>query len=52
VQHLLRRAVQALDLGVVEPLRERDRREPRAVQDLVGVGIADAREQVRVAERA
>ena len=33
-------------------LRQRDRREPRAVQDLVGVGVADAAEEARIGERA
>ena len=33
-------------------LRQRHRRQPRAMQDLVGVGVADAAEQPRVGERA
>ena len=32
--------------------RQRHRRQPRAVQDLVGVGVADAAEQVRIGQRA
>ena len=36
----------------VELPRQRQRREPRAVQDLVGVGVADAAEEARVGERA
>ena len=35
-----------------EPRRQLDRREPRAVQDLVGVGVADSREDPRIGERA
>ena len=35
-----------------ELLRQRHRREPRAVQDLVGVGVADAAEEPRIGQRA
>ena len=44
--------VQARDRRRVELARERERREPRAVQDLVRVRVADAVEQARIGERA
>ena len=36
----------------VEPRRQRERRQPRAVQDLVRVRVADAAQDARVGERA
>ena len=43
---------EALDRRRVERARQRERREPGAVQDLVGVGVADAAEEARIGERA
>ena len=51
-QHGARRLVEPRDLLRGEPLRELHRGEARAVEDLVGVGIPDAREEVRIGERA
>ena len=48
----LRRRVQALDLVLEHRPRQLDRRQLRAVQDLVAVGVADAREQVGIGQRA
>ena len=44
--------VETRDLGLVELRRERDRRQACAVEDLVGVSVADAAEEPRVGERA
>ena len=43
---------EALDLGGLQLSGHGDRREPRALQDLVGIGIADAAEQLGVAQGA
>jgi len=48
----LHRFVQPGDLLVGHFLRQLCRRHPSAVQDLVGIGIPDAREQARVGQRA
>ncbi len=47
-----RRVVEARDRVVVERCREHDGRETRRVEDLVGVRVADPREERRVGERA
>ena len=47
-----RRVVQPRDLLVVEIAASAERRQPRRVQDLVRVGVADAAEQVRIGQRA
>ena len=44
--------MQPVDLLLRHPLRQLRRRHPRAVQDLVGVGVADAGEEARVRQRA
>src|SRR6185437_3326093 len=49
---LARGRVQALDLRIIEPARQHDRRQPRGMQNLIGVGVADPAEQSRVGERA
>ena len=46
------RLVQARDLFRRELVGHGERRQARAVQDLVGIGVADAAEQARVGERA
>src|SRR6266702_4763163 len=51
-QGLARRAPQSLDLVGAELRGNAQRREPRRVEDLVRIGVADAVEQVRVGERA
>ena len=48
----VRRREQARDRRLVERARQRERRQPRAVQDLVGVGVADAAEEARIGQRA
>nr|WP_293417094.1 hypothetical protein [Piscinibacter sp.] len=52
LHHGLRRREQARRGVGVERARQRDGRQPRAVQDLVGVRIADAAEQPRIRQRA
>ena len=44
--------VEALDLLLRQPRRELRRRQPRAVEDLVGVGVADPGEEARIGQRA
>ena len=44
--------VQTLDRAVVQLARQRERGQPRRVQDLVGVGVADAREEPRIGQAA
>src|SRR5207253_361155 len=51
-EHFAHGCVKALDVAGRDPLRMRDRRKPRAMQDLVRICIADAAEQARVGERA
>src|SRR6478672_612393 len=51
-QRRQRRVAQPLDLLLVELLRQRQRREPRVVKDLVRVGVADPAEQSRIGQRA
>jgi hypothetical protein len=46
-----RRVVQTKQLLVRQRARQLQRREPGRVQDLVGVGVADAAEEVRIGER-
>ena len=46
----LRRLEEPDDVGGVEAARPRQRRQPGAVQDLVGVGVADAAEEMRIGE--
>src|SRR5687767_5847947 len=50
-QHDARRIEQLIDLLLAELLRQRERGEPRAVQDLVGICVPDAVEQARIRER-
>jgi hypothetical protein len=50
--HVAHGLVQARDLFVGQPARQHDRRQPRAVQDLVGIRVADAAEQARVGQAA
>ena len=52
VERRARRLVQARDLLGGQLRAHRERREPRAVQDLVRIGVADAAEQARVGQRA
>jgi len=47
-----RRVVEPRDFRIAQLLRHRDWRELRAMQDLVGVRIADSAEDVRIGERA
>jgi hypothetical protein len=47
-----RRIEQSPDLRLIEGAGQRDRRKPRAVQALVGVGVADPGEKPRVRQRA
>ena len=52
-EHVARgRRAGARSSSSVELARQHERREPRAVQDLVGVRVADAAEQARIGERA
>ncbi len=51
-QHLRGRALQAPHFLLAEILSPSQGRQPRAVEDLVGVGVADAAEQPRVGQRA
>ncbi len=44
--------MQAVELGVGHRCRQRERRQPGGVQDLVGIGVADAAEHARIGERA
>ena len=46
------RVVQRLELGVVEAVGRLERRHPRGVQELVGVGVADAGDGALVAQHA
>src|SRR3989442_12771992 len=52
VERRPRRRVEARDLVVAELARQLDGREAGPVEDLVGGGVADAREQAWVGERA
>src|SRR5207247_1584933 len=52
LERLARGAVEPFDLICREAARPFRRREARAMQDLVGVGVADAREDPRVRQRA
>src|SRR5207253_4307313 len=47
-QHRLRGGIQAQHLAGIELMRLSDRREPRTMQDLVRIGIADAAKEPRV----
>ncbi len=51
-EHVERRSMQARALLVREPRRQHHRRQPRAMQDLVGVRVADAAQEPRVGQRA
>jgi hypothetical protein len=44
--------VQALDLIILQITGKRNWRQAGAMQDLVGVGVADAREQARIGQGA
>ncbi len=48
----LRRLEKALDRRSVDRTRQRQRRQARAMQDLVGISVADAAEEARIGERA
>ena len=48
----MRRFVQVHELGVGKLLGQAHRRESRRMQDLVGVGVADAAEEPRIGKRA
>src|SRR5439155_16455682 len=52
VERRPRRRVEARDLVVAELARQLDGREAGPVEDLVGVGVADAGEQAGIGERA
>src|SRR5206468_10488321 len=49
-ERVARRAMEALDLPVVEARGELERREPRAVEELVRVGVPDPAEETRIGE--
>lgn len=52
VQDRTGRVKERFDLVLLKLSRERDRREPRTMQDFVGIGVADAAEQARVGQGA
>ena len=52
VQQQSRRGEERGDLAVGQRLRQLQRRQPRGVQNLVGVGVADAAEEMRIGQRA
>src|SRR5690606_21318094 len=52
LEHRPGRLEQTRHLFVVQLLREAHRRHLRSVQDLVGVGVADAAEEARIGQRA
>ena len=52
VQHRHRRLVQAGHLLISQALAELERRQPGAMEDLIGIGIADAAQQSRIGESA
>ena len=51
LKHLAHRGMERFDLRLVEMARLLHRRQPGAMEDLVGIGVTDAAEQTRVGER-
>ncbi len=50
-QNLPGRTEQRLDLGIAHPCRQQQWRQPRIMEDLIGIRVPDATEETRVRER-